>query len=135
MKLDLTWTITSGIAIAAIVSPIFTAMVNNHHQLNMKKLQLDHDERSETSLHSRQSLERLLSSISEFSVLNRRDIDMKKVMRAYYLSLPYVPENMRHDLSLFLQHLIDDKDQTDWDHTFLNKFVSEIKRIIYKRSE
>lgn len=38
MKLDLTVTITAILGIAAIISPIATALINNHHQLKLKNL-------------------------------------------------------------------------------------------------
>ena len=42
MKLDLTVTITAILGIAAIISPIATALINNHHQLKLKKLEYQH---------------------------------------------------------------------------------------------
>lgn len=40
LKWDLSITISAIIAVAAIISPILTAVINNVHQRNMKKLEL-----------------------------------------------------------------------------------------------
>lgn len=45
MKLDLTVTITAILGIAAIISPIATALINNHHQLKLKKLEYQHQKK------------------------------------------------------------------------------------------
>ena len=45
MKLDLTVTITAILGIAAIISPIATAIINNHYQLKLKKLEYQQKEK------------------------------------------------------------------------------------------
>lgn len=44
-KLDLSFTITSIIAICALLSPILTAIINNCHQKSMKKLEYKEQEK------------------------------------------------------------------------------------------
>lgn len=39
-KIDLTVTITSAIALAAIVSPVLVALINNHYQYKAKQLEI-----------------------------------------------------------------------------------------------
>ena len=53
MKLDLTVTITAILGIAAIISPIATALINNHHQLKLKKLEYQHQEKESTFFYKR----------------------------------------------------------------------------------
>lgn len=42
---DLSWTITAVIAIAAFLSPIFVAIINNHHSRLMRKMDIKHEEK------------------------------------------------------------------------------------------
>lgn len=44
-NLDLSFTITAIIAICSLVSPIATAVINNHHQKSMKKLEYQEQEK------------------------------------------------------------------------------------------
>ena len=39
-RLDLSWVITTVIAVCALLSPILTAIINNHYQIKLKKLEL-----------------------------------------------------------------------------------------------
>lgn len=43
-KLDLSWIITTVIAIAALVSPIFVALINNRYNVRLKNLEFTHVE-------------------------------------------------------------------------------------------
>ena len=49
--IDLTITITSLLALCAIISPIFTAIINNKYQLKLKKLELGYQEKTDTIIH------------------------------------------------------------------------------------
>lgn len=44
MKFDITWTITAIIAISSFLSPIAVAIINNIHQVKIRKIELEHDE-------------------------------------------------------------------------------------------
>ena len=44
MNFDITWTITAIIAVISFLSPIFVALINNHHHAKMRKMELEHDE-------------------------------------------------------------------------------------------
>lgn len=41
MTFDLTLTITAIIALAAIISPVLVAIINNHHQIKIKQLEIN----------------------------------------------------------------------------------------------
>lgn len=43
MKFDITWTITSIIAVSSFLSPVLVAIINNRHQRKMRKMELEHD--------------------------------------------------------------------------------------------
>ena len=53
MNVDLTITISVILGIAAIVSPVLTALLNNRHQYKIRKLDLSHQEQNELILHQR----------------------------------------------------------------------------------
>lgn len=47
MEITLSVIIACGTAITAIIAPIFTAIINNHHQLRMKNIDMFYKEKSE----------------------------------------------------------------------------------------
>lgn len=60
MKVDLTVTISVILALCAILSSVFTAAINNRHQLRMKKLELEHQRHETDTLHKRGVFEEYL---------------------------------------------------------------------------
>lgn len=56
LKWDLSITISAIIAVAAIIFPILTAVINNVHQRNMKKLELKEKHYSQTASYKKKSL-------------------------------------------------------------------------------
>lgn len=44
VKFDFSITVTAILAVCAIVSPILVAIINNRHQLKMRKLEIGHEE-------------------------------------------------------------------------------------------
>lgn len=56
MKLDLTVTITAILGIAAIISPIATALINNRHQLKLKKLEYQQKEKESSYFYNVESM-------------------------------------------------------------------------------
>ncbi len=57
MQIDLSLTITSIIALCAIISPIITTAINNHHQSAMKKIEF-------YELAKRESLNKFINSFA-----------------------------------------------------------------------
>lgn len=43
MKIDVTWTITAIIAVSSFLSPIAVAIINNLHQAQMRKMELNYN--------------------------------------------------------------------------------------------
>ena len=50
-------------AIAAIVAPVFTAIINNRYNIKQKKIQAEEDRRKDVNLHEREVLEKALAGI------------------------------------------------------------------------
>lgn len=44
MKINITWTITTIIAVSSFFSPIIVACINNYHHSQIRKMELKHDE-------------------------------------------------------------------------------------------
>ncbi len=59
-QIDMTITISVIVALAAIVSPILTAIINNRYQLKLKKLELKQKEYEQTVLYKRKIFENSL---------------------------------------------------------------------------
>lgn len=56
--LDLSWAITTVIAITAFLSPIVVALINNHHAAKMKQMEFVHEENLKQMEQSRQMAEK-----------------------------------------------------------------------------
>ena len=83
MKLDLTVTITAILGIAAIISPIATALINNRHQLKLKKLEYQQKD--------------YLKYTSECITYSTQDA-LQKYGEIYGLALIYFPEDLIEDM-------------------------------------
>lgn len=66
-ELDLSITFTVIIAISAIISPIFVALINNKHQINLRKLELEYSHKMKEIEERQRSYERYV--IQEIKVL------------------------------------------------------------------
>jgi len=63
-QIDMTITISVIVALAAIISPVFTALINNHHLKTLKELELKQKEYEQTVLYKRKIFENYLKSLS-----------------------------------------------------------------------
>ncbi len=66
LKWDLSITISAIIAVAAIISPILTAVINNVHQRNMKKLELKEKHYSQTASYQKEIFENYLRKTGKY---------------------------------------------------------------------
>lgn len=91
--------ITIVIAVCAILSPIITAIINNHHQKVMKKLEYKHLEHEEQVQHEREICEAYIRAAG--SCIHRADVDaVKKYGEHFGLIVYYAPEDIRKDILL-----------------------------------
>lgn len=91
MKFDLTITVTAILGIAAILSPITTAIINNRYLLKMRRLDAEIALKKETSFYTRGIYENYLKSA--FKYMKRRDAETKHEYSEYYaLALIYFPK-------------------------------------------
>ncbi len=88
MKLDSSW-ILAIIALIAIISPIATALINNHHQKKMKLIDYAQHMNEDLNLHSREIIEQYLHSAGD-AVLHLRGAGSSlssDYYHSYYIAL------------------------------------------------
>ena len=93
MELDLTITVTAILGIAAIISPIATAIINNLYQIKLKKLEMKQQKLEKTTYYTRSISENYLRYAGRciYSV----DRGARKDYGEYYfLALSYAPESL-----------------------------------------
>lgn len=69
MKIDASLTITGIIAFVALVSPIVTAIINNHYQIKIKQLELSERRYDESIRRKRELLEKYCQDLSKIIAL------------------------------------------------------------------
>lgn len=93
MKIDLTITITTILAIAAIISPIATAIINNRYQLKLKRMELEQKHLENTTYYIRSIFEKYLRYAGK--CIHYADGPSRKDYGEYYfLALVYAPDHL-----------------------------------------
>lgn len=99
--------LTIVIAVCAILSPVITAIINNHHQKVMKQLEYKHLEHEEQSQHEREVCEAYVRAAG--SCIHRTDVDaVRKYGEQFGLVVYYAPEDIRKDILLLEDSLFSD---------------------------
>lgn len=97
MKVDLTITVTAILGIAAIISPIATAIINNHYQLKIKKIEFKQKQLENTTYYIRSIFENYLKYAGK--CIARPDSQSQKDYGEYYfLALSYAPKNLTQSM-------------------------------------
>lgn len=110
-KFDLTISISVIVALCAIVSPIFTAIINNRYQIKIKRLELSRQEYSDSVLYRRNIYENYLKHAGR--CIYHSDLDaLKDYGEFYYAALMYAPDDLQKDMisanSLILEEKYND---------------------------
>ena len=100
MKFDLTVTITAILGIAAIISPIATAIINNRYQLKLKRIELDQELRKETFFYRRGVFEDYLRFTGQLITYHSSEEHKSKYGAIYPLALIYFPDRLATDVML-----------------------------------
>ena len=96
-KIDLTVTISVIIALCAIISPIFTTIINNCHQFKLKKMELKQRNYEQTVLRERKIYEDYLKYAGR-CIYHADHITIKEYGEYYYLALMIAPQELRPDM-------------------------------------
>lgn len=96
-QIDSTITISAIVAIAAIISPIFTALINNWHATKIKRLELKQKQYENTVMYERHLFENYLKYAGRCILFS--DVAASKDYGEYYFSaLMCAPENIRNKM-------------------------------------
>lgn len=106
-KIDLTITITVVIAVCAIISPVLTALINNHHLYKMKKLDMKLEYEKSSAFYKRGIFETYVKTTGK-CIFSRKDEDIKEYGAIYPLALLYFPDELRPDLEELNQLIIEE---------------------------
>ncbi len=93
MKFDLTISVTAILGIAAIISPIATAIINNRYQIKLKKLEMQQQKLEKTTYYIRSIFENYLRCAGR-CIYNADREARKEYGEYYFLALSYAPESL-----------------------------------------
>lgn len=97
MKVDLTITVTTILGIAAIISPIATAIINNRYLLKLKKIELQQEHIEKTTYYIRSIFENYLRYVGR-CIYNADREALKDYGEYYFLALTYAPNDIAKDM-------------------------------------
>lgn len=102
--LDLTITISVIVALSAIVSPIFTALINNLHDTKIKNLEVKQKEYENIVMYKRNLFERYLKHAGRCIYFS--DIDASKDYGEYYFAaLMCAPLEIHNEMVVINKHM------------------------------
>lgn len=129
MQVDLTITITAILGISAIISPIATAIINNHYQLKMKHLELKQKHLENTTYYIRTIFENYLKCTGR--CLNNPDREARKDYGEYYfLALSYAPDSISKSM-ISINSSMSNQDY-DIATTLLEKLKPQISELLQR---
>jgi hypothetical protein len=126
-KLELSFTITAIVALMSLLSPIITTLLNNRHQLKIRKLELDQKQSENTVLYMRNIFENYVSALGKLPAYPTNEA-LAEYGKYYSLAYMYLPENLQSDMSdiniLVLEHI--------WDRIppLLEKLIPKINKVL-----
>lgn len=102
-KFDLSITISAIIAIAAVVSPILTTLINNHHQARLRKIELKQKHFEETVIYQRKIFENYLRAAGRCAGYNDGKAS-QDYHESYFLAFMYVPDTFKPQMQEINQY-------------------------------
>lgn len=105
-NIDPTISLTVVVGLAAVVSPVLTTLLNNIHQIIMKKLEYKQLEYNRSILHKREIFENFLQALS-IVAQNPSKENIELFAKYYPLTYIYVPKPVQKtlaEINLYLQH-------------------------------
>ncbi|MFT8497809.1 hypothetical protein [Leuconostoc pseudomesenteroides] len=142
MKFDTSFTITAIIAFMALISPVVTAIVNNHYLAKQKSLEYLETRNQVSSQHKRELFERFLAASGKFVALPTEQTFYKNEIAILdelsvsgYLILPYFAEMDRETIRLFLDGISDVNKKENIPTNDMNDFNYSIFPIVQTELE
>lgn len=127
ITVDLTVTISVIIAICAIISPIITTLLNNHHLYKMKKIEMKLESEKAAQFYKRGVYEDYLNYTGQYIAVRDHDTHLKYAS-IYPLALIYFPQNLADEVIT----LNDEITERRWDTAIahLNELTPVIREIL-----
>lgn len=126
-KFDMTITVTVVIAVCAIISPIITTLLNNHHLYKMRKLDIKLETEQKSYFYKRGVYENYLKTAGRCATLVSHE-NLSAYGEAYMLALIYFPDDLRNELIRINDCFINiDREQAV---TLLNQLAPKIHTIL-----
>ncbi len=127
ITVDLTVTISVIIAICAIISPVITTLLNNHHLYKMKKIEMKLETEKATRFYKRGIYEDYLKYTGQYITARTSDSCLK-YGSIYPLALIYFPQNLADEVIT----LNDEITECHWNTaiTHLNELTPAIREIL-----
>lgn len=97
-KIDISITISVIVALCAIISPILTALINNHHQMKIKKLESEQCFYENTIVRIRTIFENYLKTTSR-CIMYESDEALAEYVECYVAALIYVPSDIGSNMA------------------------------------
>ncbi|MCM1286283.1 MAG: hypothetical protein NC213_08005 [Acetobacter sp.] len=99
LKWDLSITISAIIAVAAVISPILTAIINNAHQTKMKKLELKQEHYEKSVTYQINIFENYLRKAGKHIGSKFRSLEAsQEYTNAYLVALLYAPKELQDSM-------------------------------------
>ena len=96
VNFDLSITISAIIAIAAIISPILTTLINNHHQKKLKEIEIKQEYNEKVISHQKQAFENYLYKAGKHIGAHCSNIEAEKeYYEAYFVACLYASNGLK----------------------------------------
>lgn len=89
--------ITAIIALCAIISPMLTAIINNHYQIKLKRIEIQQAQEYESKNHLKQLQEEVLMNLGA-CLTNPTPQTLSNYSRCYALAFQVLPQSVHSKL-------------------------------------
>ena len=121
--------ITAIVALAAIISPVLTTIINLVFQVLSKKAELKEKRYQETVVYKKNIFENYITSCSKY-ISSGELADEKSYRHFYYLALLYLPNELRTELEKIEEILQEQRFRSA--QNYIVKLIPKLKEYIDK---
>ncbi|MEM5567641.1 hypothetical protein AAF695_02585 [Aerococcus viridans] len=127
--------ITIGVIVAfvALLSPIITTCLNNHHQMKIKKIEIKEERNHNERLYKRDLCERYLEAVGILLCEHSKEA-AEELSISNSLLTPFIPEYERSDFKLFSEDISEEdamiENAKDIKITYRDKIIPTIEKIL-----
>lgn len=128
--MSLSYVITAILAFCSCISPIITAIVNNHYKIKMRKMEIAQETKKEAIYYQRGIFEKYMSLVSK-AVISVNDVAYSEYANIYPIVLAYSPDSL-HDKMRKLNDLIASPSSQNRIESIrlINEIIPEIRKVI-----